>query len=1445
MADINLVLSLLMLFFLSWSFLPEQNFLDRLDQFEIVEFESENSLGHSEHTQSFSNQKQTQHIIYKQFKFQAFEQMFNGKLVHKPELFSPDYFEQRILYKDGIKVSTETIKTDSRHCAYSGYMVNSDGEKIDNSLVSLTNCGKGFQGILRVQGEFYGINAVHRHLNTQQLKHKKKLMSRSQTRKTKSIHRKDTNINMHIVYKLSDVNEPPFICGVKDNSQTNIDHKNHRFQNYNGTKSHQKMHILGHIFNKNPRRSLFQTPKDISGQRYVETMVFNDKLRYEQFVTAVSTVEEDTVAVINIVDDLYKDANLSPPVSVVLIAQKTWTTDDPYGVSSGCNDSPNGWTDTTGKNCASLCPSQGNAADSSSRTAAQACCLCGGGSNTGTGEVNVDELLSIFHDWRTIPNENPEHDNGMLFSGYDFEGGTVGYAGVGTMCFAPSSGSINQIWESQDIGFNAAVVAHEMGHNFGMRHDTGSPPECPTSGFIMNSGVSSSNAPVEFSECSKNDYNTFRRSCLDNKPTTIWGNKNCGDGFVQAGETCDCGSEDCSLIDPCCDGRTCRLEPGAQCSQNDPCCDTGCRIILTNVRHVCRSASGPCDVEEVCDGQHGVCPENRYKGPGTVCADPSYGDGKCYGGICQSKQRQCKTGIDQTNGPYSASIICQESECATLTCGTPAGTCAKFQDGVRSDQFIRVADGVPCSNGQCLEGSCRTSTRLNPHFIWNHYQWSNCYECSQMQQRIVQCMALRKNGDLVQTEDFVCSPGNRPKSSRKCLNLTLECSHEEDTGLNNVIRNLGDRFNALDKAAQLRALIPRFGPSEFEPHSSTYLNGVLVLVLPGILISVVTCLWGQQFYKGKGVGCGKWPDEDGYDTTNIVATFVLLIAGLLMCLGFGITGLFYNQEINRALTNDDIGILSNVETVWEDSIQQINMIKTPLDYMSKAQEEVFDKTVPILNSIVPPLRNGVSNLISEVRSFETLLRNMNPTVVPGEGTVSPISYPCTLCDQKANEVAAYATLLEQNSNPFLDALELQLLLIQASMGDLSAQFTLEHYGSLTQVQREVNTVSDTLLEKEILVTDVTRVARIVNYFRYPITLVLLLVPFGMLVTSITGGFLSSPIMFKWTYHLAWFCMAFMPLLFSIHIPLCPLLGDSCEYLNTAEKDFGKSFNLDPQQSALVTACMANTSIVAALNLTDQLNQIAMIELPSLNQSYDNVIPIMTLRLLKQEIDVINASSLGLPVNLVDTSLSNLNSLTTETYDRDNVSLCCGITPPPGSINAKDIALTTISAEDIFNNSLNLIKQNMTSLVFSGESFVLDIQYYFSEINRARDLVVPLLNAASNIQKHAHCDSVGIIYATMKKTWCDILITGLTFMTLATLVISILLPAMIYFSIQLSLMARWNEEQKEDMEMEKRIEKRKRKERKKERKNRKKHKRRSSSSSSSSSSSNNSSSSDSD
>ncbi|MFQ5514501.1 MAG: DUF4215 domain-containing protein [Myxococcota bacterium] len=140
-------------------------------------------------------------------------------------------------------------------------------------------------------------------------------------------------------------------------------------------------------------------------------------------------------------------------------------------------------------------------------------------------------------------------------------------------------------------------------------------------------------------DCDLVDDGLVNSSC----PPTL---THCGDGTVQIlrGEECEDGNDqnedgcsaDCQM-EYCGDGIL-QAGLGEECDDGNlrsgDCCTPFCEI--EPIGSVCRPALGLCDLEEVCDGESGLCPANVVQPDGTVCDDAeicTIGD-RCVGGQC-------------------------------------------------------------------------------------------------------------------------------------------------------------------------------------------------------------------------------------------------------------------------------------------------------------------------------------------------------------------------------------------------------------------------------------------------------------------------------------------------------------------------------------------------------------------------------------------------------------------------------------------------------------------------------------------------------------------------------------------------------------------------------------------------------------------------------------------
>uniref|UniRef100_A0A8C7P1A6 ADAM metallopeptidase domain 8b n=1 Tax=Oncorhynchus mykiss TaxID=8022 RepID=A0A8C7P1A6_ONCMY len=341
--------------------------------------------------------------------------------------------------------------------------------------------------------------------------------------------------------------------------------------------------------------------------------------------------------------------------------------------------------------------------------------------------ASPENTLNGFLQWRQDDLlKRAKHDNAQFVTGKDFLGDTVGLANKLAMCTG-SSGAVNQDHNINPIGV-ASTIAHEMGHNLGMSHDT-SGCTCGTSlsnGNCVMAGRVRSEYPGLFSGCSQEQLSDFLERanprCLLDTPGSdrLYVGAACGNAFLDPGEECDCGTvEECK--NSCCDPTTCRLTEGSSCAHG-ACCEN-CQ--LKQAASLCRRASSDCDLAEYCTGTSEHCPEDTFQMNGKPC---SYGRGYCYNGQCPTLQQHCK----RLWGPGTSVFIVlinwfsspRNMKCGTLFCfggdeypitGQKAfynmqggGTCniAVDQDKIRS--LDMVPTGTKCGvNEVCYDHKCQ------------------------------------------------------------------------------------------------------------------------------------------------------------------------------------------------------------------------------------------------------------------------------------------------------------------------------------------------------------------------------------------------------------------------------------------------------------------------------------------------------------------------------------------------------------------------------------------------------------------------------------------------------------------------------------------------------------------------------------------------------------------
>ncbi|XP_071748566.1 disintegrin and metalloproteinase domain-containing protein unc-71 isoform X3 [Lepeophtheirus salmonis] len=358
-----------------------------------------------------------------------------------------------------------------------------------------------------------------------------------------------------------------------------------------------------------------------------------------------------------------------------------------------------------------------------------------------------------------------DRDTTQLLTGQTYLHGRSTVATIGTICATKALGisvDIN-VFEPHIL---AANLAHAIGHNLGLHHDmelSGDPHgDCHCEhwhGCIMRPSVIGEEGiqPYRFSICSSNSFQSRLAKgavrCLLNKPNQIQGFNSCGNGIVDDGETCDCGSpKSCRDQDPCCDPFTCQLKREAQCSSG-PCCNEKCQLQPRG--YPCRTANNECDLTEVCSGDTGSCPQDMFVKNAIPCGN---NQGYCFNGNCPRLQMQCEA-------LWGRKAKTADSSCFRLlnSRGSAEGNCGK--DKYTGELKPCSEDNYNCGTLHCSQGSSKPLLKLLASEFTTHQK--------QERGKHFECKVVRGYlQGLSSTDVGMVEDGSKCGEDKICLNQT-------------------------------------------------------------------------------------------------------------------------------------------------------------------------------------------------------------------------------------------------------------------------------------------------------------------------------------------------------------------------------------------------------------------------------------------------------------------------------------------------------------------------------------------------------------------------------------------------------------------------------------------------------------------------------------------------
>ncbi|XP_058146068.1 disintegrin and metalloproteinase domain-containing protein 5-like isoform X2 [Dasypus novemcinctus] len=269
---------------------------------------------------------------------------------------------------------------------------------------------------------------------------------------------------------------------------------------------------------------------------------------------------------------------------------------------------------------------------------------------------NPDDILFRFLNWKQQHLVLRPHHIAFLLA-FQKHPNFIGSTFPGKICNKNYAAGVVLYPKGLTMESYSVAIVQLLGLSLGLNYDT---DICYCSGDVctMTPKAMHFRGVKEFSTCSLEDFKYFvsqpdlncLRSHLVDTPVYRQERRACGNGKIERGEQCDCGTLQNCTHKKCCDPRSCTFKGKVICGSGE-CCTQDCKLKPLGV--LCRkSRDEECDFNEFCNGNQSYCVPDTHARNGQPCDS---GDSYCYKGFCRMFNKQCKKliGGDSTGGSFT------------------------------------------------------------------------------------------------------------------------------------------------------------------------------------------------------------------------------------------------------------------------------------------------------------------------------------------------------------------------------------------------------------------------------------------------------------------------------------------------------------------------------------------------------------------------------------------------------------------------------------------------------------------------------------------------------------------------------------------------------------------------------------------------------------------------